>query len=101
MKTINISLCQPRVDNAFGNKTTEFYLVADCNNDIHVVDACDIDDWQGYGSRAIAKALVSHPAIMAGDYDEIRLDFAREIEDAAVKEGVCLRSGLTGDLYVK
>ena len=88
MKTININLVQPRVENVAGNKETKFAIMKHEDGDAYITEACNVKEWRGYGFRQIADVVITHPAIMWGDYEDIKADFLYEIEKAAIKEGL-------------
>lgn len=98
METISVNLVQPRVDNALGTKQSVYYIVTDCVKDVHTIPADELKDWTGYGCKTVAKALVNHPAVMAGSYDEIRGDIVYAVEQEAVKAGILCRSEVTDEL---
>lgn len=101
MKTISVNLVQPRVDNVFGAKQSVYYIVTDCVKEVYIIPADELKDWTGYGCETVAKALVNHPAIMAGSYEEIRSDIVYAVEQEAVKAGILDRSEVNDMLYVK
>lgn len=92
MKTINVNLVQPRVDNVAGNKQTAFAIMACEDGSAYITEASEVNEWRGYGFRQVADVIVSHPAIMCGDYNEIKSDFLYEIEKAAITEGLCFKN---------
>lgn len=100
METITVNLVQPRIDNTFGTKQSIYYIV-DCFNEVHTIPADELKDWTGYGCKTVAKALVNHPSVMAGSYEEIRGDMVYAVEQEAVEAGILDRSEVTGELYVK
>ena len=100
MKTININLVQDRVDNVAGNKETKFAIMAHEDGSAYIIEAAEIKEWRGYGFRQVADVVITHPAIMWGDYEDIKADFLNEIEKAAIKEGL-LVTNQAGVLFVK
>lgn len=89
MKTININLVQPRVDNAAGTDQTTFAVMADDDKCAYIILDKDVKEWRGYGFRKAAEVVVTHPAIMSGDIDDVRQDMVREVEAALIEDGIC------------
>lgn len=102
MKTINVNLVQNRVENTLGNSQTEFAIIKAYDGEAFVVDGDEAACWlqSGCGYSQAAKVIVTHPAIMWGDTDEVKSDIIREIRKAAIEEGVC-EENIAGCLFVK
>lgn len=100
--TLNLNLYQPRVANALGSKQTKFAVIASESDDVQIVDEDEAKDWLrgGYGSyRRVADVVGTHPAIMFGDWQEIRLDMMSEITKMLIGKGICDES-ITGVLFL-
>lgn len=100
MKTIKINLTQPRVANVAGNATTMYAILKDSDSIAYIVRKDELDEWREWGFKTAALAEVTHPAIMAGNAEEIESDIRREIEEAVLAEGVCVANNF-GALFVK
>lgn len=100
MKTIKLNLAQAHVDNVAGYKETKFAIMCDDRDCAYIIEAAEIKEWRGYGFRQVADVIITHPAIMWGDYEDIKADFLSEIEEAAIKEGL-LVTNQAGVLFVK
>ena len=102
MKTINVNLVQNRVENTFGNAQTEFAIIKAYNGRAFVVDGDEAASWlqSGCGYSQAAKVIVTHPAIMWGDTDEVKSDIIREVRKAAIKSDVCVEN-IAGYLFIK
>lgn len=102
MKTINVNLVQNRVENTFGNAQTEFAIIKAYDGEAFVVAGDEAANWLhcDCGYSQAAKVIVTHPAIMWGDTDEVKSDMIREVRKAAIKSGVCVEN-IAGYLFVK
>lgn len=100
MKTININLKQDMVENIAGYKETKFAIMAFKDGYAEIVEEYEVKECLCYGFKKIADVVITHPAIMWGDYNDIKADFLSEIEAAAIKEGL-LETNQAGVLFVK
>lgn len=99
MKTLNLTIGQPRVAN-LGTDVAKYYLIADDRDVARIIPAAESAEWLQYDYTIAAAINVTRPTIMGGSLEEIEADIYSIIEDELVRAGIA-ETNDAGVLFIK
>lgn len=89
MKTIELTIGQPRVANT-GTDTAEYLAI--CHPSLDVVEIIreeEKDEWIDFGYDIHAEILVHRPRFMWGTLEEVESEIKSYIAEELVEQGLC------------